>query len=95
MGGGYNSALHKICTSLQLCGKVITNEEKIEKALSTFHPNAVQSARNYRQDGYKEYAELITSCKLQKLKMMFQGRTTSHSHLVAMLAMKPMLAATR
>ena len=46
-------------TSLQLCGNVITDEQKIEKTLSTFHPNAVQSIRNYRQDGYKEYAELI------------------------------------
>lgn len=57
--GEYNSALHRICTNLQLCGKKITDEQKIEKTLSTFHPNAVQSARNYRQDSYKEYAELI------------------------------------
>ena len=57
--GEYNSVLHRICTNLQLCGKVITDEEKIEKTLSTFHSNAVQSVHNYRQDGYKEYAELI------------------------------------
>ena len=48
--------LYRICTSLQLCGKVIMDEQKIENTLSTFHPNVVQSARNYRQDGYKEYA---------------------------------------
>ena len=49
----------RICTSLQLCGKIITDEQKTEKCLFTFHPNAVQSTRNYRQEGYKEYAELI------------------------------------
>ena len=49
----------RICTSLQLCDNVITDEQKIAKTLSTFHPNAMQSACNYRQDGYMEYAELI------------------------------------
>jgi hypothetical protein len=38
---------------------VITDEEKIEKNLSTFHPSAIQSARNYRQDAYKQYSDLI------------------------------------
>jgi hypothetical protein len=57
--GEYNAALHRICTKLSLCGKVITNEEKIEKTLSTFHPSAIQSARNYRQDTYKQYSDLI------------------------------------
>ncbi|KQJ96935.1 hypothetical protein BRADI_3g27856v3 [Brachypodium distachyon] len=32
---------------------------KIEKTLSTFHPDAVQSSRSYRQANYKEYSELI------------------------------------
>jgi hypothetical protein len=57
--GEYNAALHRICTKLSLCGKVITDEEKIEKTLSTFHPSAIQSARNYRQDAYKQYSDLI------------------------------------
>lgn len=39
--GEYNCTLHIICTNFQLCGKAITDEEKIEKTLSTFHPNAV------------------------------------------------------
>ncbi len=58
----------RICTSLQLCGKVITDEQKIEKTLSTFHPNAVQSARNYRQDGYKKYATLIDTMQVAEAK---------------------------
>nr|XP_040258754.1 uncharacterized protein LOC109776582 [Aegilops tauschii subsp. strangulata] len=32
---------------------------KIEKTLSTFHPDAVQSSRNYRQGNYTRYSELI------------------------------------
>ena len=31
--GEYNSALHRICTSLQLCGVTITDSQKIEKTL--------------------------------------------------------------
>nr|XP_020150733.3 uncharacterized protein LOC109735942 [Aegilops tauschii subsp. strangulata] len=31
---------------------------KIEKTLSTFHPDAVQSSRNYRQGNYTRYSEL-------------------------------------
>jgi hypothetical protein len=57
--GEYNAALHRICTNLSLCGKMITDEEKIEKTLSTFHPSTIQSARNYRQDAYKQYSDLI------------------------------------
>jgi hypothetical protein len=58
--GEYNLALHQICTSLKLCGKTITDIEKIEKTLSTFHPDAVQSSRNYRQGKYKSMQSLWT-----------------------------------
>ena len=57
--GEYNSALHRICTTLRLCGTEITDSQKIEKTLSTFHPDAVQSSRNYRQGNYTRYSELI------------------------------------
>ena len=56
--------LYRICTSLQLCDNVIMDKQKIEKTLSTFHPNTVQSARNYRQDGYTEYAALIDTMQV-------------------------------
>jgi hypothetical protein len=64
--GEYNSALHRICTSLKLCGKTITDSEKIEKTLSTFHPDAVQSSRNYRQGKYKQYAELVDILQVEE-----------------------------
>ncbi|XP_010230225.1 uncharacterized protein LOC104582401 [Brachypodium distachyon] len=38
---------------------VVTDSQKIEKTLSTFHPDAVQSSRSYRQANYKEYSELV------------------------------------
>ena len=60
----HGQILYIICTSLQLCDNVITDKQKIEKTLSTFHPNAVQSARNYRQDGYTEYAALIDTMQV-------------------------------
>lgn len=53
--GEYNSALHRICTTLRLCGTEITDSQKIEKTLCTFHPDAVQSSRNYRQGNYTRY----------------------------------------
>jgi hypothetical protein len=76
----YNSALHLICTNLSLCGKNITKEEKIEKNLSTFHPSAIQSAHNYRQDAYKLYNDLIDIMQVVEAKA---------------LTLKSMLAPTR
>ena len=35
------ATLHWICTSLQLCGTIITESQKIEKTLSTFQPSAL------------------------------------------------------
>ena len=62
--GEYNSALHQICTSLQLCGTTINESHKIEKTLSMFHPNALQSVRNYRQENFKQYAALIDALQV-------------------------------
>lgn len=62
--GDYNSALHLICTQLDLCGTKITESQKIEKTLSTFHPSALQSARNYRQENFTQYALLIDALQV-------------------------------
>nr|XP_051190670.1 uncharacterized protein LOC127303997 [Lolium perenne] len=64
--GEYNSALHRICTSLLLCGTTITDKEKIEKTLSTFHPTAIQSSRNYRQEKFQQYAALIDALQVDE-----------------------------
>lgn len=62
--GDYNSKLHKITTSLQCCGVTTTDSQKIEKTLSTFHPSALQSARNYRQEKFTQYAMLIDALQV-------------------------------
>ena len=59
--GDYNSALHRICTSLRMCGVTITDTQKIEETLPTFHPDVVQSSRNYRHGKYTQYAEPMTT----------------------------------
>ncbi|KAK1603136.1 hypothetical protein QYE76_007871 [Lolium multiflorum] len=64
--GEYSSALHRICTSLLLCGNTITDKEKIEKTLSTFHPTAIQSSRNYRQEKFQQYAALIDALQVDE-----------------------------
>ena len=58
--------MHQICTSLHLCGVTITNSQKIENTLSTFHQNDVQSSRNYRQGKYTQYAELVDILQVEE-----------------------------
>ena len=66
--GDYNSVLHRICTSLRMCGVTITDTQKIEKTLSTFHPDAVQYSRNYRQEKYTQYAELVDILQVEEAR---------------------------
>ncbi|XP_017253784.2 uncharacterized protein LOC108223854 [Daucus carota subsp. sativus] len=56
----YNSALFKISSKLILCGENITNAEMIEKTLSTFHPNTMILAQQYRERNFQKYGELIS-----------------------------------
>ena len=60
----YNSALHVISTSLEMCGTTLTDAEKIEKTLSTFHPSNLQNARNYRQENFTQYSALIDALQV-------------------------------
>ncbi|KAI5011874.1 hypothetical protein ZWY2020_024008 [Hordeum vulgare] len=55
-----------ICTTHQLCGTEVTDSQKIEKTLSTFHPDVVQSSQNYRQGNYMRYSELIDILQVAK-----------------------------
>ena len=64
--GDYNSALRRICISLRMCSVPITETQKIEKTLSTFHPDVVQSSRNYRQGKYTQYAELVDILQVEE-----------------------------
>ncbi|XP_074346405.1 uncharacterized protein LOC141685187 [Apium graveolens] len=56
----YNSALFKINSKLILCGENIIDAEMIEKTLSTFHPNIMILAQQYRERNFQKYGELIS-----------------------------------
>ncbi|XP_019163584.1 PREDICTED: uncharacterized protein LOC109159927 [Ipomoea nil] len=56
----YNFALHKIVSQLKLCKQTITNEDLIEKTLSTFHPNDLVFQQQYKNTKYTMHSELIT-----------------------------------
>ena len=68
------------------CGTEITDSQKIEKTLSTFHPVAVQSSRNYRQGNYTRYSELIDVLQVVEAQDEVLKRTLSHNHLGGVLA---------
>ena len=59
----YNSALFKIVSKMKLCGESITEQDMLEKTFSTFHASNVLLQQQYREKGFKTYANLI-SCLL-------------------------------
>ena len=59
----YNSAMFKIISKLKLCGESITDQDTLEKTFSTFHTSNVLLQQQYREKGFKTYADLI-SCLL-------------------------------
>ncbi|BBH03829.1 Disease resistance protein CC-NBS-LRR class family [Prunus dulcis] len=59
----YNSAMHRITSLMRLCGENISEEDMLEKTLSTFHASNVLLQQQYRHSGFKKYSELV-SCLL-------------------------------
>ncbi|XP_060200217.1 uncharacterized protein LOC132628453 [Lycium barbarum] len=59
----YNSAIHQVSFVLKLCGETITDEHLLEKTFTTFHASNVLLQQQYREKGFKKYADLI-SCLL-------------------------------
>ncbi|KAI5318990.1 hypothetical protein L3X38_038698 [Prunus dulcis] len=59
----YNSAMHRITSLMRLCGENISEEDTLEKTLSTFHASNVLLQQQYRHSGFKKYPELV-SCLL-------------------------------
>ncbi|XP_049394559.1 uncharacterized protein LOC125858808 [Solanum stenotomum] len=53
----------RIISQLKLCGKVIKDEDMLEKTLTTFHASNMILQQQYREKGLKKYSELI-SCLL-------------------------------
>ncbi|KAL6285416.1 hypothetical protein ACE6H2_009806 [Prunus campanulata] len=48
----YNSAMHRITSLMKLCGENISEEDMLEKTLSTFHASNVLLQQQYRHSGF-------------------------------------------
>lgn len=57
----YNSMLFKIVSLLRYCEQPITEEQMINKTLSTFHAQHVTLQTQYRERRFKKYSELIST----------------------------------
>ncbi|XP_060210801.1 uncharacterized protein LOC132637781 [Lycium barbarum] len=59
----YNSVVHQVSSALKLCGETNTDEHLLEKTFTTLHASNVLLKQQYREKGFKKYADLI-SCLL-------------------------------
>jgi hypothetical protein len=57
--GDYNHVVHKICAKLWFCEKESSDEDKIEKTLTTMLPSDRVLKHQYRARNYQRYSELI------------------------------------
>src|SRR5438128_12629017 len=57
--GEYNSAVHKMCSKLHFCHEPVSDEDLIEKTLSTFLPANRLLQQQYRNGKYTKYSALI------------------------------------
>lgn len=56
----YNSALTHISSQLELCGEPLSENDMLEKTLSTFHASNMLLQQQYRERNFKKNSELIT-----------------------------------
>jgi hypothetical protein len=55
----YNHIVHKMCAKLQFCKKEPSDEEKVEKTLTTMLPSDRVLKHQYRARNYQSYSELV------------------------------------
>ncbi|GJY52416.1 hypothetical protein Tco_0443263 [Tanacetum coccineum] len=55
----YNSAMHRITSTLLLCGDTISDAEMLEKTFSTFYAFNILLQQQYRAKGFTKYCDLI------------------------------------
>ena len=51
--------MHQINSKLRFCNSAVSDDDLIEKTLSTFHPNMRLIAEQHRNQKYKKHSELI------------------------------------
>ncbi|XP_074323052.1 uncharacterized protein LOC141659996 [Apium graveolens] len=57
----YSSALFKISYRLIMCGEKVTEKRKIDKTLSTFHPNNINLAEMYMERKLTKFWDLLST----------------------------------
>ena len=55
----YNYALYRITSQLKLCGENITDDNILEKNITTFHASNMVLQQQYRARRYTKYSDLI------------------------------------
>ena len=74
----YNYMMHRIVSTLRLCGDTVTEDEMLERTLSTFHAANMVLQQQYRKHGFTTYSELLYSLLLaeenNQLHMNHQSR---------------------
>jgi hypothetical protein len=81
--GDYNHIVHKIYAKLQFCEKESSDEDKIEKTLTTLLPSDRVLKHQYRARNYQRYSELIHDL-LQEEKYDELTMRNHHQHPVGM-----------
>ncbi|XP_021729393.1 uncharacterized protein LOC110696413 [Chenopodium quinoa] len=60
----YNSTIHEIVSILRYCDHPVTDEQMIEKTLTTFHASNILLQEQYRERGFKKFNELMSKGQL-------------------------------
>ena len=55
----FNAELHRIVAQLRLCGEEVTEEQLIDKTLSTFPPASSILAQQYRNMVFKKHSQMM------------------------------------
>lgn len=71
----YNSTVFRIVFQLKLYGEIVTDEDMIEKILTTFHTSNTILQQQYREKGFKNYSELISCLLMAKQHNAFKIKT--------------------
>ncbi|XP_021756865.1 uncharacterized protein LOC110721938 [Chenopodium quinoa] len=56
----YNSTIHEIVSILRYCDHPVSDEQMIEKTLTTFHASNILLQEQYRERGFKKFNELMS-----------------------------------